>query len=288
MRLLRIHTLWLSLLFYPVQAQMPTASQIPVGNQEGNVLQSEIDQLLKTSEQDIMAGLADHGVDIGTLITEKIMDELIKGVADLAVLAPAAEKIMSAYQHEKNQNLAKAIEKLKQTWKDGQTRINKIRYQDFKVKYAFKQAMNKAPADVLRGSYRQAVNESVNALYSDGIPVATTVMDPLNARLMRQEIDPNYPGDDTGWVVLASARSSLLGDDKTLKAKMQLIDKQGQTTYLSPADRIRLLREIAQESKARRATILAIDKITSQGLDYYKYRQNRKVYQSKNLRTNSY
>lgn len=288
MRLLKMHTLWLSLICYPTQAQMPTASQIPVGNQEGNVLQLEIDRLLRVSEQDIMAGLTDPGVDIGTLITEKIMDELIKGVADLAVLAPAAEKIMSAYQHEKNQNLAKSIEKLKHTWKDGQERINKIRYQDFKVKYAFQQAMNKAPVDVLRGSYRQAVNESVNALYSDGIPVATTVMDPLNARLMRQEIDPNYPGDDTGWVVLASARSSLLGDDKTLKAKMQLIDKQGQTTYLSPSDRIRLLREIAQESKARRTTILAIDKITSQGLDYYKYRQNRKVYQSKNLRTNSY
>ncbi len=69
---------------------------------------------------------------------------------------------------------------------------------------------------------------------------------------------------------------------------MDLIEKQGQTAYLSPADRLRLLREIDQESKARRTTLLAMDKIASQGLDYYKYKRNRKTYQTKYLRTQSY
>ena len=288
MRRQLIFGLWFGLLCGDAQAQMPTANQVPVGNREGNVIRSEIDQLLKVSESEIMAGLTDAGVDIGTLISEKVKDELVKGLADMAVLAPAAEKIMSAYQHEKNQNLAKAIVKLKQTWKDGQERINKIRYQNFKVKYAYQQAMNKAPLDVLRGGYRQAVDESIKGLWTDGIPVAKTIMDPVNAKLMRDDIDSYYVGDDTGWTVLASARSKLLGDDKTLKAKMDLVDKQGHTAYLSPADRIRLLREIAIESKARRTTMLAMDKITSQGLDYYKYKKNRKAYQSKNLRTQTY
>ena len=288
-----IFGLWFGLLSGVAQAQMPAANQVPVGNREGNVIQSEIDQLLKVSESEIMAGLTDAGVDMGTLIAEKVKDELVKGLADIAVLAPAAEKIMSAYQHQKNQDLAKAIVKLKQTWKDGQERINKIRYQNFKVKYAYQQAMNKAPSDILRGGYRQAVDESIKGLWTDGIPVATTIMDPVNARLMRDDIDSYYSGDDrnagpTGWTVLASARSKLLGDDKTLKAKMDLVDKQGQTAYISPADRIRLLREIAIESKARRTTMLAMDKITSQGLDYYKYKRNRKAYQSKSLRTQSY
>lgn len=282
-------TLWLGLLTNSIQAQMPSSNQVPVGNQDGNVIQSEIDQLLRVSESEIMAGLTDPGVDMGMLIAEKVKDEIVKGVANLSVFAPAATKIMDEYQNQKNKDLAKAIEKLKKTWKDGQERINKVRYQDFKVKYAYQQAMNKAPVDVLRDQRRQAVNESIDALWTDGLPVAITITDPVNARLMKEEIDARYPPDqDIGWTVLASARSSLLADDKTLKAKMKLVEKQGQTAYLSPADRLRLLREIDKESKARRTTLLAMDKITSQGLDYYKYKRNRKTYQSKNLRTQAY
>lgn len=282
-------TLWLILLIGTAQAQMPSSNQVPVGNRDGSVIQSEIDQLLRVSESEIMAGLTDPGVDMGTLIAEKVKDEIVKGVANLSVFAPAATKIMDEYQNQKNKDLAKAIEKLKKTWKDGQERINKVRYQDFKVKYAYQQAMNKAPVDVLHGQRRQAVNESIDALWTDGLPVAITITDPVNARLMKEEIDARYPPDqDIGWTVLASARSSLLADDKTLKAKMKLVEKQGQTAYLSPADRLRLLREIDKESKARRTTLLAMDKITSQGLDYYKYKRNRKTYQSKNLRTQAY
>lgn len=281
--------LWLGLLTSSVRAQMPSSNQVPVGNRDGNMIQSEIDQLLRVSESEIMAGLTDPGVDMGTLITEKVKDEIVKGLANMSVLAPAATKIMDEYQNQKNKDLAKAIEKLKKTWKDGQERINKVRYQDFKVKYAYQQAMNKAPVDVLRGQRRQAVNESIDALWTDGRPIAITITDPVNARLMKEEIDARYPPDqDIGWTVLASARSNLLAEDKTLKAKMKLVDKQGQTAYLSPADRLRLLREIDKESKARRTTLLAMDKITSQGLDYYKYKRNRKAYQLKNLRTQPY
>jgi len=279
---------WLGLLVGPVQAQMPSPDEIPVGNRSSEVIQSEIDQLLRLSESDIMAGLKDAGLDYGELIKEKVMDELVKGIADATMFAPIATEIMEQYQKQKNKDLAKAIEKLKRTWKDGQERINKIRYQDFKVKYAYQQAMNKAPADVLRGTRRQAVDESVKALWTDGLPVAITITNPVNARLMNEEIDTYYPNDDLGWTVLASARSNLLVDDKTLRAKLALVEKQGQTAYLSPADRLRLLREIDQESKARRTTLLAMDKITSQGLDYYKYKRNRKAYQTKYLRTQSY
>lgn len=280
--------LWLAVVGSSALAQMPTASQLPTGNRGSAVIQSEIDQLLKVSEQDIMAGLKDAGLNFGDLIKEKVMDELMKSTANLSVVAPAATTIMDTYQKQKNKDLAKAIEKLKDTWKDGQGRINKIRYQDFKVKYAYQQAMNKAPAEVLRGDRRQAIDKSIEGLWTDGVPVAITITNPENARLMKEEIDARYPGDDTGWTVLASARSKLLADDKTLKAKMALVEKQGQTAYLSPADRLRLLREIDAESKARRTTLLAMDKVTSQGLDYYKYKRNRKAYQGKYLRTQSY
>lgn len=288
MKKLTLYGLWLGLIAATANAQMPSANALPTGNRGSAVIHSEIDQLLRVSESDIMAGLNDAGIDYGALIQEKIMDEIVKGVANMSMLAPAATTIMNQYQKQKNKDLAKSIEKLKRTWKDGQERINKVRYQAFKVKYAYQQAMNKAPVDVLRGTRRQAVDESVKALWTDGLPVAITITDPLNARLMREDIDALYPNDDTGWIVLASARSSLLADDKTLKAKMKLVEKQGQTAYLSPADRLRLLREIDQESKARRTTLLAIDKITSQGLDYYKYKRNRKAYQTKYLRTKSY
>lgn len=286
MKKLLSYGLWFGLSISTAHAQMP--GSVPVGNRGSELIQSEIDQLLQVSESDIMAGLNDAGIDIGAFVKEKIMDELMKGIADATVYAPIATKIMEEYQRQKNKDLAKAIEKLKNTWKDGQQRINKIRYQDFKVKYAYQQAMNKAPVDVLRSNRRQAIDESVKALWTDGLLVAITVTDPVNARLMRDEIDANYPNDDTGWVVLASARSNLLVDDKVLKAKLALIDKQGQTAYLSPADRLRLLREVDRESKARRTTLLAMDKITSQGLDYYKYKRNRRAYQSTNLRTQSY
>ena len=288
MRKRTICWVWLGLVAGPTHAQMPSANALPTGNRGSEVIQSEIDQLLRVSENEIMAGLNDAGLDYGELIKEKVMDEIVKGIAKLSVVAPLATTIMDEYQKQKNKDLAKAIEHLKQTWKDGQERINKVRYQAFKVKYAYQQAMNKAPVDVLRGAHRQAVNESVKALWTDGLPVAMTVTDPINTRLMKEEIDAYYPNDEVGWTVLASARSKLLGDDKTLKAKMDLIEKQGQMAYLSPADRLRLLREIDQESKARRTTLLAMDKITSQGLDYYKYKRNRKAYQTKYLRTQSY
>ncbi|MCK8495552.1 MULTISPECIES: hypothetical protein [Spirosoma] len=283
-----LYWVWLGCLAGTANAQMPPANAIPTGNRGSSIIQSEIDQLLRVSESDIMAGLKDAGLDYGELIKEKVMDEVIKGIADATVLAPFATEIMEQYQKQKNKDLAKAIEKLKRTWKDGQERINKVRYQDFKVKYAYQQAMNKAPMDVMQGTRRQAIDESVKALWTDGLPVAITITDPTNARLMKEDIDARYPNEDIGWTVLASARSSLLADDKTLKAKMALVEKQGQTAYLSPADRLRLLREIDKESKARRTTLLAMDKITSQGLDYYKYQRNRKAYQTKYLRTQSY
>lgn len=269
-------------------AQMPAANALPAGNRGSDLIQSEIDQLLQVSENDIMAGLKDAGIDVGALMKEKIMDELMKSIADATVYAPIATEILEEYQRQKNKSLAQAIQKLKQTWQDGQQRINKIRYQDFKVKYAYQQAMTKAPVDVLRGTQRQAVDKSVKALWTDGLPVAITITDPVNARLMKEEIDANYPNDDIGWTVLASARSNLLVDDKALRAKLTLVDKQGQTAYLSPADRLRLLREVDRESKARRTTLLAMDRITSQGLDYYKYKRNRRTYQRANLRTQSY
>ena len=283
-----LYWIWLGCLAGTANAQMPSANAIPTGNRGSNVIQSEIDHLLRVSESDIMAGLKDAGLDYGELIKEKVMDEVVKGIADATVLAPIATEIMEQYQKQKNKDLAKAIEKLKRTWKDGQERINKVRYQDFKVKYAYQQAMNKAPIDVMKGTRRQAIDESVKALWTDGLPVAITITDPTNARLMKEDIDARYSNEDIGWTVLASARSSLLADDKTLKAKMALVEKQGQTAYLSPADRLRLLREIDKESKARRTTLLAMDKITSQGLDYYKYQRNRKAYQTKYLRTQSY
>ncbi|RYF74363.1 MAG: hypothetical protein EOO39_08770 [Cytophagaceae bacterium] len=283
-----LYWIWLGCLAGTANAQMPSVNAIPTGNRGSSVIQSEIDQLLRVSESDIMAGLKDAGLDYGELIKEKVMDEVVKGIADATVFAPIATVIMEQYQKQKNKDLAKAIEQLKRTWKDGQERINKVRYQDFKVKYAYQQAMNKAPMDVMQGTRRQAIDESVKALWTDGLPVAITVTNPANAKLMKEDIDARYPNEDIGWTVLASARSSLLADDKTLKAKMALVDKQGQTAYLSPADRLRLLREIDKESKARRTTLLAMDKITSQGLDYYKYQRNRKAYQTKYLRTQSY
>lgn len=288
MRKRTICWVWLGLVAGPTYAQMPSANALPTGNRGSEVIQSDIDQLLRVAENEIMAGLNDAGLDYGELIKEKVMDEIVKGIAKLSVVAPLATTIMDEYQKQKNKDLAKAIEQLKQTWKDGQERINKVRYQAFKVKYAYQQAMNKAPVDVLRGTHRQAVDESVKALWTDGLPIAMTITDPVNARLMKEEIDAYYPNDNVGWAVLASARSKILGDDKTLKAKMDLIEKQGQTAYLSPADRLRLLREIDQESKTRCTTLLAMDKITSQGLDYYKYKRNRKAYQTKYLRTQSY
>lgn len=281
-------SLWLCIATGTACAQMPAVNALPAGNRGSDLIQSEIDQLLQVSENDIMAGLKDAGIDVGALIKEKIMDELMKGVADATVYAPIATEILEEYQRQKNKSLAQAIQKLKQTWQDGQQRINKIRYQEFKVKYAYQQAMTKAPIDVLRGTQRQAVDKSVKALWTDGLPVAITITDPANARLMREEIDANYPNDDIGWTVLASARSNLLVDDKALRAKLTLVDKQGQTAYLSPADRLRLLREVDRESKARRTTLLAMDRITSQGLDYYKYKRNRRTYQRANLRTQSY
>src|SRR5919199_4394121 len=98
-------------------------------------LQAEIDKVLGMTESKIKKGIVDPGVDVMNLMVNKALDEMIKAIADAVVVAPAAEKIMSIYQKTKDKRLVKKIASLRQVWKDGQERLNKLNYQDFKLRY---------------------------------------------------------------------------------------------------------------------------------------------------------
>ncbi|GAA4463055.1 hypothetical protein GCM10023189_40630 [Nibrella saemangeumensis] len=252
----------------PAWCQIPDASQLKKGPKDEFTLRLAIEELLGNTETDLMQGVLDPGVDYGAILTEKVLDELIKAVADAAVLAPAAEKIMATYYEKKAEKLSKEIAKLREVWKDGQTKIQKIRYQDLKVKTQFRKSMNELHPMLAQSKRKSLAQQDMKDLYGSFVGVAGEVFTGGGPRqqLIREEFDAYTQDEDLGYYALATA-GGLLGDPKSLEVKLKLADRESKTAFLSPYERIRLYRNTYRESRMRNNSIQRMQGELSAGIN---------------------
>lgn len=259
----------------PARAQhVPARDELrPGGPGDSGALLAEIESLLGDSETSLMGGLVDPGIDWGRLATEKILDEAVKAVANSAVLAPAAQKILSLYEQKKAQKLTSELGKLRQVMKDGQARLNKVRYQSFKIK-AEAQKAHTETSDDLRGSRHERRTEAAQkALYGDGSAVLAQFDGPNVATLLREDFDAFRGGKSTlGYDVFLTAYAAL-GDTEAGTAKLAAARREGRVAYLSPYQRLTLLRTARREAEAQRQALHALRDHSYQALSYAKRRR---------------
>jgi hypothetical protein len=242
-------------------------------------LQREIESLLGDSEMTLMQGLVDPGVDWGRLATEKLLDETIKAVASSAVLAPAAEKIMSLYYKKKQQRLADELGKLRQVMKDGQARLNKIRYQAFKVKAEHRKAFTKAGPALKSSPHGVEAEAALKALYGNGSDVMAQFDGAETARILREDFDAFRGGKSTlGYDAFLTAYAAL-GNGDAERAKLVVARTESKLAYASPYQRLVLLRSARRDARLKNNALLAMKGRSYQALAYQKRRrlENRAV-----------
>lgn len=220
-------------------------------------LQTEIDNLLGDGESIFMQGVNDEGVDYASLAVEKVLDEVIKGVASASVYAGIAEKILTKYQETKDKKLAKKLSELREAWKQGQARLNKIAYQDFKIKYEFARNMNAAPRSVAKSERLSRADQEIKAIYPSGVGVVLEVYDeggPIQQLLKRTY---GQRGDYLDYYGVGAAYG-ILGDTQPVKARQALTAQEGKTTFTSPFHRMQLQRRSHQEARDRNVALRSL------------------------------
>lgn len=220
-------------------------------------LQTEIDNLLGGGESIFMEGIRDQGVDYASLALEKALDEVMQGVAGASVYAGIAEKILTKYQETKDKKLAKKLGELRQAWKQGQARLNKIAYQDFKIKYEFARNMNAAPRAVARSQRQAQAEEEIKAIYPSGVGAVLEVYDeggPIQQLLQRTY---GRRGDYLDYYGVGAAYG-ILGDTQPVKARQALTAQEGKTTFTSPFYRMQLQRRNHQEASDRNVALRSL------------------------------
>jgi hypothetical protein len=242
-------------------------------------LQHEIESLLGDSETTLMQGLTDPGVDWGRLATEKLLDETIKAVASSAVLAPAAEKIMSLYYKKKQQQLANELGKLRQVMKDGQARLNKIRYQAFKVKAEHRKAFTEAGPAVKSSPHGVEAEAALKALYGNGSSLMAQFDGEGTARILHEDFDAFRGGKSTlGYDAFLTAYAAL-GNADAERAKLAVARTESKLAYASPYQRLVMLRSTRRDARLKNNALLAMKGRSYQALAYQKRRrlENRLV-----------
>ena len=220
-----------------------------------------------------MRGLVDPGVDWGRLATEKLLDEAIKAVASSAVLAPAAEKILSLYHKKKQQRLADELGKLRQVMKDGQARLNKIRYQAFKIKAEHGKAFNEPGPTLSSSPHAAAAEGSLRALYGNGSGVVAQFDGAETARILREDFDAFRGGKSTlGYDAFLTAYAAL-GNEDAERAKLAVARTESKLAYASPYQRLLLLRSARRDARLKNNALLAMKGRSHQALAYQKRRR---------------
>ena len=261
---------WVFFALATVQAQQPIpgAGDLRTGPASQRELEQAIDQLLGEGEQAIMGGLNDPGIDWGTLITEKLLDEVFKGVAESTVFSVPAVAVMQTRYKQKQQALTDELRKLTSLMKDGMERTNKLRYQNLKLRVAHQKVMNELPAG-WEGSGRMTdAQKAMKGLYGNTVSLLNDYSGKADIeKLLKDE----YPGE-VGYALFATSAGGL-ADTKSLETKMALAKKGGRMTYLSPYERLELIREINREALKRQNGIVRMRQDLNAALKHQQKRQ---------------
>lgn len=258
------------------QTEEAVPGQLTSGMPTDPDLQSEIDKVLGMTESKIRDGITDPGVDLVNLAVNKALDEIIKGIADAVVLAPAAEKIMSIYQKTKDKRLVKKLASLRQVWKDGQERLNKLNYQDFKVRYEFAQQHNQETSTIrgskIKGIEKQMTKDiwntqvsAINQTYDNGGPTS---------KLIKQYLDKG--DDDMGYYNLVIINSTL-GSTNLINARNKFASSKGKPVFLSPYERLKLQQKSLAEARERHADLANYGQKVAATVNYYRMAESEQA-----------
>ncbi|CCH57597.1 hypothetical protein BN8_p06790 (plasmid) [Fibrisoma limi BUZ 3] len=282
-RLMSLLALWSALLCTPSLSQAQEEVNIPVEVEGGMPtdpgLQDEIDKVLGISERRIKQGIKDPGVDIANLVINKALDELIKGIADASVLAPVAEKIMSAYQKTKDKRLVKKLASLRDVWKDGQERLNKLNYQDFKLRYEWARQHNEEnnaiKQSIIKGLESEMTKDiwgtqvmAINQTYDNGGPTS---------QMIKKYLDKGQ--EDLGYYNLVVINSSL-GSTDLIKARNKFGTSKGKPVFLSPYERLKLQQKSLEEAKQRHADLVNYGRQVAASMNYYRLAESERATRS--------
>lgn len=260
-------------------------AQMPISLRPGQTpmaqVTQEIDQILKVSESDIMDGIRGYGLNVGAAIKEKVMDEVIKALAESSVLSPAAVAILETYQKKKDEKLAEAIDEVKKVAKKAISTQLKLGYQNYKVDYE-RQTANTRLGIPLRNSQTEAVAQNrMTGLYGNYVDVVEVFYNNADDHDLIRSYDPN-----AGYYLIGTA--AFLADTKTLEAKLALANRQynrsaqngGEIASMSAYERMLLKREVQAEARSRQASLYQMQQMTRQMLYRKQKIQARQQYRT--------
>ena len=242
-------------------------------------LQREIDKILGMSESKIKDGIIDPGVDLANLMINKALDEMIKAIADAVVVAPAAEKIMSIYQKTKDKRLVKKLSSLRDVWKDGQERLNKLNYQNFKLRYEwalqYNQENKAVKTSLIKNMERQLTKDiwgtqigAIEQIYDNGGPTS---------KLIRRYLDKGQ--DDLAFYHL-SIINGTLGSTDLIKERNKFEASKGKPVFLSPYERLKLQQKSLEEAKQRHANLVNYGRGIAASVNYYRLAESEQATRS--------
>ncbi|WP_018620812.1 hypothetical protein [Spirosoma luteum] len=242
-------------------------------------LQAEIDKILGMTESKIKRGIVDPGVDLANLLINKALDEMIKAIADAVVVAPAAEKIMSIYQKTKDKRLVKKLASLREVWKDGQERLNKLNYQDFKLRYEWAKQHNEENKAIKGSPIKRIESQLTKDIWGTQISAIDQTYDNggPTSKLIKKYLDK---GDgDMGFYNLVIINGTL-GSTKLIETRNQFEVSKGKPVFLSPYDRLRLQQKSLAEAKQRHADLVNYGRQVAASVNYYRLAESEQSMRS--------
>ena len=255
------------------------SEQLKPGMPTDFALQAEIDKVLGMTESKIKKGIVDPGVDLANLAVNKALDEMIKAIAQSVVLAPAAEKIMSIYQKTKDKRLVTKLASLRAVWKDGQERLNKLNYQNFKLRYEFAQQHNEENKAIknsqIKGIESQVTKEiwgtqvkAIDQTYDNGGPTS---------KLVKKYLDKGQ--DDMGYYNLVILLSQL-GPTDLIKARNKFSVSKGKPVFLSPYERLKLQQKSLADAKQQHSDLVGFGNHIAASVNYYRVAESEQATRS--------
>ncbi|QHV95595.1 hypothetical protein [Spirosoma endbachense] len=275
----------LNFLPFRSQAQDEATDVLGPGQLQGGMptdpaLQAEIDKVLGMTESKIKRGIVDPGVDLMNLMVNKALDEMIKAIADAVVVAPAAEKIMSIYQKTKDKRLVKKLASLREVWKDGQERLNKLNYQDFKLRYEWAlqhneetKALKDSPIKGIESKMTKDIwGTEVSAIdqsYDNGGPTS---------KMIKRYLD-KASTDDVAFYNNAIVMGTL-GNTDLIKARNAFSAMKGKPVFLSPYERLKSQQKSLAQAKQQHQDLVSFGTKVAASVDYYRLAESEQAMRS--------
>lgn len=241
-------------------------------------VQTKVDNILRVKGGEIMSGLQDYQVELTDLLIDKLKDELVKMFADMMPVGSLAEKIISKYQKKKDENLAKAIDRVKQLAKNSLNKQLKSKYQDFKINYARMDAKWKTLPELKNSVADHLSQTEYDKLWGEHVRVIDEYYyDKLahsKLKWVYPEIDRNAPGNLVDHGSNAFVSDAVVMDDaKTYKELLMTISnkeydndtpEEKEMVAYSHYDRMIMKRAILDRMRERVINIKAVAKKVNQ------------------------